>query len=113
MTHWKLLGILTEHFRLRFARRLFALWELLIETCDARHARGPLVSDSPLRKQLLAFLPDFGIGHRISSRDPESFQERFVCEFTQESVTGILDEEIEYGQRAQLSVKVSIFPALD
>lgn len=111
MAHWELIGILTEDLCLRFTRRLFALWQLLIKTCDTRHAWGPLVSDCPLRKQLLAFLPDFGIRHRVGSCNPKSFQEGLVRELAEESVTSILDEVVQNGQCAQLPVKIAILPA--
>ena len=79
-----------------------------MEGYETLHAGGSLVRRCPLSEQECAFLLDFWDGEAVGAADPQAFQEAFVCEGSLETGTGVFDEAVENGERAELSVDIAI-----
>lgn len=81
-----------------------------MQRCNSLKSRSPFVGDSPLAEQDVDFLPHFGVDHVVPCKNTQTLEKWLIGKCFLESCTRILDQGIQYDQRPDLAMYVSILP---
>ena len=100
--------ILMDNLGFGHSCRLFAFGKLSVKSGDSFHPWGVFVRRGPLPEKLLTFFFNLGVRNWISSCNPQSLKQRFICKQSQETVAGVLNKKVEDREGPQLPMYISV-----